>query len=97
MLTIDIYVTPTCGSCEPAFSKTFELVEEIKKELGQVIVVNRIDITQNENHKKALKFEVKSVPTLVVGGEDVVRGVPNKEELLRLARKHLSKDMSKAV
>ncbi len=69
---VQIFVTPTCPSCEPVFEETFRVVEEVKKEAGVEISVEKIDVTEKENLNLALKYGVKSVPTIVVCGRKVL-------------------------
>ncbi len=83
---VQIFVTPTCPSCEPVFEETFRVVEEVKKEAGVEISVEKIDVTEKENLNLALKYGVKSVPTIVVCGRKVLRGVPDKDILLDAVR-----------
>lgn len=86
---IQIFVTPTCPSCQPAFDQTDQVVEAIKKEIGATVEIKKIDVTEKANLKLAHKYMIKTVPTLVIGGEDVIKGVPDREELLSIVKRHL--------
>jgi small redox-active disulfide protein 1 len=86
---IQIFVTPTCPSCQPAFDRTDRVVEEIKEEIGATIEVKKVDVTEPGNLKLALKYNVKTVPTIVVGGSDIIQGVPDRDELLETVRRYL--------
>ncbi len=87
VVKVQIFVTPTCPSCEPVFEETFRVVEEVRRKLDIEIDVEKIDVTKKENLKLALKYGVKSVPTIVVCGKEVIRGVPNKDTLIKIIRK----------
>jgi len=93
MVKIEIFVTPTCPSCQPVFDRTFEIVEEIKREFGSEIEIEKIDVTRKENLSKAWKFKVTKVPTIVVNGNVIITETLEKERLLEILegmKKHAS-------
>lgn len=73
---------PWCGPCKVMSP----ILEEIKKELGDKIEVEEINV--DENQTKASEFGVMSIPTYVIlkDGKEVGRkiGVTAKAELLQL-------------
>ncbi|GCC11398.1 thioredoxin [archaeon] len=88
-IEIQIFVTPTCPSCQPVFDETYRVVNEIKKEIGASIEVKKIDVTEKGNLKMALKYNVKTVPTIVIGSKDIIKGVPDRDELLEMVKRHM--------
>ncbi len=84
-----IFVTPTCPSCKPVFDKIDRVVEEIKKEINSTIEIKKMDVTEKENLNIALKYNVKTVPTLVINGSEIIKGAPEKDELVEIIKKHL--------
>lgn len=83
-----VFVTPSCPSCQPVFEKTDKVIEEIKKELNIPIEIRKVDVSKKENLRLALKYNVKSVPTVVVNGRNIIRGVPQKDELRKIIEKY---------
>ncbi len=80
--TLIDFWAPWCGPCKIMNP----VLEEIEKELGDKIEVEKINV--DENPQKASQYGVMSIPTYVVmkDGKEIARkiGVTSKAELLRL-------------
>lgn len=88
-LKIEVFTTPPCASCKPALDKTERVVEELKAELRSDIRVEKVDITKKENLARAWKYSITSVPTIVIAGKEKLIGIPKKDEILEIIKKHI--------
>jgi len=82
MITLIDFWAPWCGPCKAMAP----VLEEIKKELGEKLIVEEINV--DENQEKASQFNVMGIPTYVImkDGKEVGRkiGVTSKADLLKL-------------
>ncbi|MBI2595235.1 thioredoxin [Candidatus Daviesbacteria bacterium] len=73
---------PWCGPCKIMNP----VIEEIEKELGDKIEVEKINV--DENPQKASQYGVMSIPTYIIekDGKEIARkiGVTPKAELIKL-------------
>lgn len=80
---IEIFTSPTCPHCPGAL----ELAREVEQERKDVEVVE-LSTTTQEGIKKAQEFNVMTVPTIFVKGQEHneilgFRGTPSKERLIK--------------
>ncbi|ALU26571.1 MULTISPECIES: thioredoxin family protein [Myroides] len=69
-----------CAKCKV----TLETVESVVKELG-----SDIKVTKQDDIIEIVKYNIMSLPALVINGEVTVKGyVPSKEEVKELIKKH---------
>ncbi len=80
-VVVKLFTSPTCPYCPAAE----EVVEKVAKEEG--IMAIKLPVNTDEGLKEALKYGVRSVPTIVVDDRYVFVGVPREVELRRLVRK----------
>lgn len=77
---VDFYAD-WCGPCK----FMAPVLQEVKKELGEDVVIVKIDVDKNQ--ALAAKFNVRSIPTLMLfkGGKIIWReaGVMNKQQLIQ--------------
>ena len=76
--------SPQCGPCK----KLLPIIDEIKKENPDVVVIK---INVLENMDEAIKYNVRSLPTLIFlkDGEvsDKMIGLQSKEDIVRALKK----------
>lgn len=76
--------SPQCGPCK----KLLPIIDEIKKENPDVVVIK---INVLENMDEAIKYSVRSLPTLIFlkDGEvsDKMIGLQSKEDIVRALKK----------
>ena len=76
---LDFYAT-WCGPCQ----MMSPIVEEIAEELGDKVIVGKVDSDENED--LVLKYNIMSIPTLVIrkNGQDFKTfvGVTSKQDLI---------------
>jgi len=81
---IEVFTSPTCPYCPSAV----KVANEVAKERADVIV-EELDTYSDEGSRKALQFQVMTVPTVFVNGPMhneilAISGVPSKEKLNEL-------------
>lgn len=80
---------PWCGPCR----RMAPILDEIEKDLPGKLKVGKLNV--DENPELAHKFQVMSIPTLMVfkGGQVVEKiiGLTPKPELMQVLQKHISR------
>lgn len=83
MKKIILYTSTLCPKCPKAKEVLMELVKELNLEEGEDYEVINVDI--EDNYLKALRYNVASTPTFLIGDEIFFnRSLPTKEELKQL-------------
>jgi thioredoxin 1 len=76
VVKIEVFTSPTCPYCPMAV----EVIGEAKKELGDAIEVEKIDIMVDR--EKAIEYGLMAVPAIAINGVLTFVGAPSKEELM---------------
>ncbi|AAB85307.1 MULTISPECIES: MJ0307 family thioredoxin [Methanothermobacter] len=75
VVNIEVFTSPTCPYCPMAI----EVVDEAKKEFGDKIDVEKIDIMVDR--EKAIEYGLMAVPAIAINGVVRFVGAPSREEL----------------
>lgn len=75
VVNIEVFTSPTCPYCPMAI----EVVDEAKKEFGDKIDVEKIDIMVDR--EKAIEYGLIAVPAIAINGVVRFVGAPSREEL----------------
>lgn len=78
--TIEMFKTESCGRCPAVIDRLSELADE------QEIDLEIVDV--EEDRARALQYGIFSVPSVVVGGETTLTGVPSKAEIVAAIEEH---------
>ncbi|MFD2726987.1 thioredoxin [Hyunsoonleella rubra] len=85
VVLVDFFAT-WCGPCQALIP----ILKEVKDEVADAVKIVKIDI--DKNHNLAVKYQVRSVPTMLlfVNGEPKWRqsGVLQKEDILHVIQTH---------
>lgn len=73
---LEVFTSQTCPYCPMAV----EAAEEAKKELGDKIDFEHLDVA--ENMDLVQKYSIMSVPTVIIDGEVAFVGAPQPKELI---------------
>jgi len=83
VVKIEVFTSPTCPYCPMAL----EVVEEAKKEFGDAIEVEHIDVMVDS--EKAIEYGLMAVPAIAMNGILKFIGAPSKEELIEAIKEEL--------
>ena len=75
VVNIEVFTSPTCPYCPMAI----EVVDEAKKEFGDKIEFEKIDIMVDR--EKAIEYGLMAVPAIAINGVVRFVGAPSREEL----------------
>ncbi len=84
VVKIEVFTSPTCPYCPMAI----EVVSEAKKELGDTLEVETVDIMQDR--EKAVNYGLMAVPAIAMNGVVKFVGAPSKEELMQAIKEELN-------
>ncbi len=85
MLEIEVYHTPSCGSCRRA-KRLVEFV--VSTRYPKEVKIRNIDLSDPRNIEEARAKEVYGVPTVIIG-ETIIRGTPHGEsEIIEFIEKY---------
>ncbi|MGC9516760.1 MAG: MJ0307 family thioredoxin [Methanomicrobiales archaeon] len=76
VVKVEVFTSPTCPYCPMAI----EVVDKAKKDLGDSIEVDKIDIMQDR--EKAIEYGLMAVPAVAINGVVKFVGAPSLEELM---------------
>lgn len=76
MRVIQLFYAEDSEAC----MRTLRMLEELVERKEEEIVLVARDIGTEEGRKKAEEFEVSTVPTTIVDGDRIIRGVPQSPE-----------------
>ncbi len=83
VVKIEVFTSPTCPYCPMAI----EVVKEAKKEFGDAIDVEQVDIMVDR--ERAIEYGLMAVPAIAMNGIVKFIGAPTKEELIEAIREEL--------
>lgn len=75
-VNVEVFYSEMCPYCPAAI----KLVREVNAKFSDIIV-EEVDTSTSEGMTKAAKYQIVSVPTIVINGEVAFVGVPGKAEL----------------
>ncbi|TXG36636.1 thioredoxin [Seonamhaeicola maritimus] len=85
IVLVDFFAT-WCGPCQALMP----ILKEVKGELGDAVKIVKIDI--DKNHDLAVKYQVRSVPTMTLFVDGVPKwrqsGVLQKKDILNVIETH---------
>lgn len=73
---LEVYTSKTCPYCPMAVAAA----EDAVKELGDAVEYEHLDV--DENMDKVRKYQIMSVPTVVIDDEVAFIGAPESNELI---------------
>lgn len=73
---LELFTSQSCPYCPMAV----EVVDEAKKELGDDLDVEKLDVAVNPG--KVQEYDLMSVPTIVINGSIAFTGAPDVDELV---------------
>ncbi|WP_304123297.1 MJ0307 family thioredoxin [Methanosphaera cuniculi] len=73
---LEVFTSQTCPYCPMAV----EVAEEAKKELGDKVDFEHYDVA--EHMDLVQKYQIMSVPTIIIDGEVAFVGAPSAQELI---------------
>lgn len=73
---LEVYTSKTCPYCPMAVAAA----EDAVKELGDAVEYEHLDV--DENMDKVRKYQIMSVPTVVIDDEVAFIGAPESDELI---------------
>ncbi|MCK9150865.1 MJ0307 family thioredoxin [Methanobacterium alcaliphilum] len=83
VVKIEVFTSPTCPYCPMAI----EVVEEAKKDLGDILEIEKVDIM--EDRERAVNYGLMAVPAIAMNGVVKFVGAPGKEELMQAIKELL--------
>ena len=83
VVKIEVFTSPTCPYCPMAI----EVAEEAKKELGDAIEIEKVDIMQDR--ERAVNYGLMAVPAIAMNGVVKFVGAPAKEELMQAIKEEM--------
>ena len=73
---VEVFTSPSCPYCPMAE----QVVEEVKKEIGDSMDVEVVDISKDR--QRAVDYGIMAVPAIAINGVVEFVGAPSKEELM---------------
>lgn len=85
IVLVDFFGT-WCGPCQALMP----ILKDVKEDLGDAVKIVKIDI--DKNHELAVKYQVRSVPTMILFVDGVPKwrqsGVLQKKDILHVMQVH---------
>ena len=76
-VNVEVFYSEMCPYCPAAI----KLVHEVNAKFSDIIV-EEVNTSTSEGMAKTEKYQIFSVPTIVINGKVAFVGVPNKDELI---------------
>ena len=78
-IKVELFHSPVCPYCPEAKGILLEVLEEA----GHEFSIEEVNIFSPEGLKRAKKYNIASVPAIIIENKHKIIGVPRKEILLR--------------
>lgn len=79
VIKVELFYSPICPHCPEAKRILLEVLEEVDQEFH----VEEVNVFSPEGLERAKKYEIISVPAIIIENKHKIIGVPRKESLLR--------------
>jgi len=83
---IELFYSPTCPYCPEAKRILLEALEE---EIDQEFHIEEVNVFSSEGLERAKKYDIISVPAIIIGNKHKIIDVPGKENLLRKIKQEI--------
>jgi len=84
-IKIELFYSPICPHCPEAKRVLLEVLEKFDQEFS----INEVNVFSPEGFEKARRYDLLSVPAIVIENGDKIIGVPRKENLLRKIKREI--------
>lgn len=96
MVRVEFFYSRRCPHCRRAKSVVMRIEQQFrirfKKDLVQEKVeVEMVNILMSRGRRRAVKYGIRGVPTIVVNGKKKIVGIPRKKDLIKLIEKAMEK------
>jgi len=85
---IELFYSPICPFCPKAKEALLEVLEKV----NQKIRLDEVNVLSLEGLKRAEKYEVMAVPTIIVNMRHKIVGVPTESRLLKIINHEIVKE-----
>jgi len=85
---MELFYSPVCPHCPKAKETLLEVLEKV----DQKIHLDEVNVLSLEGLKRAEKYGVMAVPTIIVNMRHKIVGVPRESKLLKLINHEIVKE-----
>lgn len=79
-IQVEFFHSPTCPYCPAARRMLYEVSEEY----SDIVQIEEIDAWSEEGKPRAMKYDVRLVPSIVINGEKRMEGIPNRQMISKI-------------
>ena len=84
---IELFYSPICPHCPEAKRILLEVLDEFDQEFS----IDEVNVFSLKELERAKKYDILSVPAIVIENKHKIIGVPRKENLLRKIRQEITR------